>query len=298
MNKFLSMIDDRWNAGARVCIGLDSEVSKLPEYYRQHGSRQALFNQHIVDATKDIALAYKPNIAFYPGRSGLDQLVRTVQIIRDIAPNVPIILDAKRADIGNTNRGYVMEAFEEIDADAVTVNPYFGMEAMKPFLERDDKGIIILCRTSNVGSDEFQSLMVEVPEQVFSYICSKMSADHRGFSMPKRMPMHQYVAWRVAYLWNTLGNCALVVGATFPKELSEVRRIVGDMPILAPGIGTQGGDVEKTVQNGLNSLKRGLIINSSSGIIFASSGPDFAHEAYRKTSELTTAIKRSVNIHT
>jgi orotidine-5'-phosphate decarboxylase len=276
--KFFEMLDYRWGIGARVCVGLDSNPDKLPDHMRvedEYGDVCA-FNQAIVNATKDFALAYKPNIAFYSGiwhSAAQEALKNTVGYIREVAPTVPIILDSKRADIGNTNDGYVEEAFLAFEADAVTVNPYFGMEAMKPFLEQKDKGIIVLCRTSNPGSAEFQDLIL-------------VAADPPNRSML----LCQYVAQRVARYWNYNGNCALVVGATYPAELKSVREIVGDMWLLVPGVGAQGGDVEKVVRNGVNSKGHGLIINSSSGIIFASQGEDFAEVARRKTLELTEQI--------
>ncbi len=192
--------------------------------------------------------------------------------IHTVAPDVPVILDAKDMDIGNTNTGYVRMAFEYCQADAITINPYLGMEAAQPFLDQKDKGIIVLCRTSNKGSGEFQDLLIK-----------------------SDMPLYQYVASRVAKYWNKNGNCALVVGATYPNELAQVRRIVGDMPILIPGIGVQGGDVEATVKAGRDSRGQGMIINASRSIIFASNGPDFAEAARRETLKLHNLINQYRN---
>jgi orotidine-5'-phosphate decarboxylase len=286
--KFFKMLEKRWAAGARVCVGLDSDPAKLPIGYRLTGGygMVAAFNTDIIIATKKIALAYKPNIAFYSGKyhgEAQAALHETITSIRQSAPGVPIILDAKRADIGNTNVGYVAEAFEAFDADAITVSPYFGMEAMKPFLEQKDKGIIVLCRTSNKGAGEFQDLFVRPPEQ-----------EATQWNIWPGLSLHEYVAHRVAHYWNYNGNCALVVGATAPEQLGQIRKIVGDMWILIPGIGTQGGDVEALVCNGLNSRGSGIIINSSSGIIFASGGPDFAHAAYNEADKLTDKINGSL----
>lgn len=219
------------------------------------------FNRLIIEATADLVHCYKPNIAFYSGafRSEAQEvLAHTIDDIRDIAPSVPIILDFKRADIGNTNVGYVAEAFEAFGADAATINPYFGMEAMKPFLDQKDKGIIVLCRTSNPGAGEFQDVTLVATDP------------------PNRsMQMYEYVAHRVASRWNYNGNCALVVGATAPEELRRVRDIVGDMTILIPGYGKQGGDLAASVLNGVNSKKSGIIINESSSVIFAANGVNF-----------------------
>lgn len=210
-----------------VCVGLDQGEFE--------------FNQKIIDQTHDLVCAYKPNFAFYEalGVKGWENLKKTVEYLQRYHSGVVTIADAKRADIGNTNMGYVTSIFDELGFDAVTINPYFGQEAIQPFLDRKDKGIIILCKTSNPGSGEFQDLIWEK------------------------------VAINVTKNWNKNNNCALVVGATYPEELKKVREIVGEMTLLVPGIGAQGGDVEKTVKAGLNSQKAGMIINSSRGIIFS-----------------------------
>ncbi len=182
---------------------------------------------------------------------------------------MPIILDAKRGDIDSTNKGYIKYAFDYLGVDAITVHPYLGQQALKPFLERIDKGIFVLCRTSNRGAGEFQDLPVG------------------------KKTLYQVVAQKVVKEWNKKGNCMLVVGATYPEELVKVRKIVGEMTILVPGIGSQGGDVEKTVKAGLNSKKRGLIINSSRAIIFASCDKDFAEKAREKTKKL----QKTINLH-
>jgi orotidine-5'-phosphate decarboxylase len=210
-----------------VCVGLDQGEFK--------------FNKKIIDQTHDLVCAYKPNFAFYEarGESGWRDLRLTVEYLQKKYPGIITIADAKRADIGNTNQGYVKAIFDELGFDAVTINPYFGREALQPFLDRQDKGVIILCKTSNPGSREFQD------------------------------GLWQKVAEHVAKDWNVNKNCLLVVGATYPEELKQVRQIVGEMTLLVPGIGAQGGDVAKTVTAGLNSKKSGLIINSSRGIIFS-----------------------------
>ena len=275
---FRQMLEDQWSRGKFVCVGLDSDFKKIPECMHRYNGKGEIgvadtivaFNRMLVEATKYFVCAYKPNIAFYEmyGAEGISALQRTISDIHRISPNVPVILDAKRADIGNTNAGYVSAAFDLLRADAITVHPYLGAEALQPFLERTDKGIIVLCRTSNPGAGEFQDLDVNGE------------------------PLYRFVARRVADIWNKNDNCALVVGATYPDELSEVRKIVGDMPILVPGIGAQGGDVEKTVTAGKNSHGHGMIINSSRGIIFASKGIDFASVAHEKAEELNNLIKQ------
>lgn len=288
MSTFMDMIRAKWDEGKFVCVGLDSSESKLPASQflllwqdGYNGDRpQFAFNRAIVDATKDLVLAYKPNLAFYRGSYGKGVLRDTIAYILEKAPDVPVILDAKQADIGNTNDGYVEEDFGWYGAHAVTVHPYLGMEAMKPYLDRADKGIIVLCRTSNPGSGEFQDLPVKRTGH------PDAPNDHIEYAQP----LYQIVASNVATSWNYNGNCQLVVGATYPEELAQVRKIVGDLPILIPGIGAQGGDLEATVKAGRDSQGQGMIINSSRGIIFASNGADFAEAARTETLKLHEAI--------
>ncbi|MDB5187502.1 MAG: pyrF [Candidatus Kaiserbacteria bacterium] len=290
---FMELIEAKWNAGKFVCLGLDSELKRVPrEYLRSarfcrgaYASDAVLeFNKIIVDMTHNIVGAYKPNAAYYEtlGDHGMVILRKTIEYINEVAPDVPVIYDAKRADIGNTNRGYVVSAFEKLCADAITVNPYFGgEEALSPFLAMKDKGIIVLCRTSNSGAGELQDLPILIGER---------EAQMTNFRKGTTVPFYQFVAARVSRSWNKNGNCALVVGATAPHELGEVRNIVGEMPILVPGIGTQGGDIAATLTQGLDACGQGLIINSSSGLIFADNGPDFAEATRRATFRLHQQI--------
>jgi len=270
---FMELLRDRWANGTCVCVGLDSELERIPSAAQLLGIAETIlaFNQKIVDATNDLVCAFKPNVAFYEayGNGGIAALKQTIAYIHTVAPDVPVILDAKRGDIGSTNAGYVEAAFSFLQVDAITVHPYLGAEALQPFLARAEKGIIVLCRTSNPGAGEFQDLSVNRGE-----------------------PLYRFVARRVAGVWNKNGNCALVVGATYPDELREVRGLVGDMPILIPGVGAQGGDVEKTVKAGKDSRGQGMIVNSSRSIIFASSGPDFAEAARRETLKLRDQINQ------
>jgi orotidine-5'-phosphate decarboxylase len=277
----MEMLQEQWDRGRFVCVGLDSDERKIPSTDKlpinQGGFNpdrpQFAFNRAIVDATKYLACAYKPNLAFYRGSYGKDVLTDTIAYIKSVAHDIPVILDAKQADIGNTNDGYVEEDFDYYGADAVTVHPFLGMEAMRPFLNRADKGIIVLCRTSNEGASELQDQPVPSP-------------DGNG-----TVPLYQLLAHNVSQQWNMNGNCGVVVGATYPEELSHVRQIVGDgFPILIPGIGAQGGELEATVHAGCDSNGQGMIINSSRGIIFASSGEDFAEAARSETQKLHEAI--------
>ncbi|HRH31052.1 MAG TPA: orotidine-5'-phosphate decarboxylase [Candidatus Paceibacterota bacterium] len=264
-----------------VCVGLDVDLYKIPQHIKNmyDGNIRVSyqFNKAIIDATKDLVSAYKPNLAFYMsmGIDGIATLQNICRYIKDNTPNVPIILDAKYGDIGNTNEHYAKFAFDYIGADAVTVHNYMGSEAMKPFLDRKDKGIIVLCKTSNGGSGEFQDLYVMIDTN-------------------QNKPMSEIVAATVFHKWNANGNCLLVVGATCPKELKAIREIVGDMGILSPGAGSQGGELEKVIENGLNSKGQGLIINSSRDVIYASSGKDFAEAARAKVIEMNNKIDISI----
>jgi orotidine-5'-phosphate decarboxylase len=268
----MEMLKARWEQGKSVCVGLDSELGKIPAEvkYPSKLDRIRAFNRAIIEHTSDLVCAYKVNLAFYvaQGIEGILALYHTVSEANAIAPEVPIILDAKYADIGNTNVGYVEQAFGYLHADAVTLNPYFGKEALEPFLAQKDKGCIIVCRSSNVGAGEFQNLLVG------------------------GVPLYRVVALNVACAWNENGNCAVVVGATYPDELRAVRKIVGDMPILVPGIGAQGGDLEATVAAGKDSRGQGMIIAASRSIIFAGGGQNFAEAARRETQRLHDAINR------
>lgn len=278
---FRALLEEQWGRNNFVCVGLDTDYDKIPPSSDHGGDTVNVilsFNKRIIKATYDLVCAFKLNVAFYEakGRGGLEALRETISYIQHVIVDVPVILDFKRADIGNTNLGYVEMAFREMNADAVTVHPYLGAEALRPFLDWTDKGIFVLCRTSNNGAGEFQDLNVigsEVPEG-------------------KNMPLYQYVAHRVVHKWNKRLNCGLVVGATYPEELQQVREIAPEMPILIPGIGAQGGDVEKTVRAGKDGRNAGMIINSSRGIIFASNGADFAEAARNETLKLRELINQ------
>jgi orotidine-5'-phosphate decarboxylase len=239
-----------------LCVGLDGSLERLPEQFRQAEYPLFAFNQWIIEQTHRYAAAYKPNMAFYEARGeiGLRELRMTLDYLREKYPDILTICDAKRADIGNTSEAYAKAIFDELGFDSVTLHPYLGRDAIMPFLEREEKACIILCRTSNEGAGEFQDLMVG------------------------KKRLWQVVAETVANEWNEHGNCMLVVGATYPNEMRIVREAVGEMTLLVPGIGVQGGNVEQTVTAGLNSAGRGLIINGSRGIIFAEDPAKAARE--------------------
>ncbi|MBN1689874.1 MAG: orotidine-5'-phosphate decarboxylase [Dehalococcoidia bacterium] len=244
-----------------LCVGLDPDPSKLPvkDVFE--------FNRAIIDATSDLVCCYKPNLAFYEalGIRGLQALKKTVAYIpRDI----PVIGDAKRGDIGNTAAAYARALFDYYKFDAVTVNPYLGYDSVKPFLDYRNKGIFVLCRTSNSSASDFQDLV-----------------DNFG------MKFYQSVALRAGD-WNKGGNIGLVVGATYPDELKEIRKLCPDMPLLIPGIGAQGGDLEMSVRYGVNASGEMAIIVAARQVIYASKGPDFAQAARAAARELRDSINK------
>lgn len=255
-----------------LCVGLDPDMSKIPASVGGSGPRERIvaFNRSIVDATRDLVCAFKLNSAFYEahGDQGFAALRETVFHIRDAAPDVPVILDAKRGDIGNTNDAYAEAVFGYLSVDAITMHPYLGREALQPMLDHADKGIFVLCRTSNAGAGEFQDLSVE------------------------GKPLYQVVAEHVVGGWNGNGNCGLVVGATYPDELKAVRGIAPDMPILIPGVGAQDGNLAKSVAAGKNAQGTGMIIAASRAIIFASSGADYIEAARAAAEALDGAIRK------
>lgn len=254
-----------------LCIGLDPNMEMLPEHLQSDPQAYINFNKAIVDATADLVCAYKPNSAFYEARGaqGVEELKATCDYIRSKYPDIPIILDFKRGDIGSTNDQYSKFAFDYIAADAITIQPYMGREAVSPFLDKKDKGIFILLRTSNPGSGELQDLGIGDQKLYLKLLDGIISS------------------------WNANGNCMVVVGATYPEELAEIRKAAGDdMIFLVPGIGAQGGDVEATVKAGVNSSGRGIIVNSARDIIYASSAEDYAEAAKQRAVEVRDEINK------
>ncbi len=252
------MIIEKYNQRAKeinslLCVGLDSDFDKIPERFKAMEFPQFEFNKYIIELTHEFAAAFKMNIAFYEARGdqGIKELKMTMDYLQKNHSDIFLICDSKRGDIGNTNQGYVYELFDWLGFDAVTLHPYLGGESLSPFLERADKGCIIMGRNSNPGAGEFQDLLVQ----------------HSGLN--KTVPLWQIVAENVSQKWNKNNNCMLVVGATYPEEMKKIREITGDMTFLVPGIGAQGGSVSEVMKAGLNQSGLGLIINSSRGIIFA-----------------------------
>ena len=235
-------------SGSLLCVGLDPDPAKLPGDCAQDSQPLLAFNRRIVDATADLAAAYKPQIAFYSALGKESELLASIRYIRERAPHALVILDAKRNDIGHTAEAYAREAFDRYGADAVTVNPYLGDDSVRPFLTRPDRGAILLCRTSNPGARDFQDLLID------------------------GLPLYRHVAARANREWNGSANLMLVVGATYPAEMAELRRAHPALWFLVPGIGAQGGDLDSTLAAGLNAEGTGMLISSSRGIIYAGGG--------------------------
>jgi orotidine-5'-phosphate decarboxylase len=262
---FHERLKQAWDATeSLVCVGLDPDSAKIPERFAQSSQPIFAFNKEIIDATHDVACAYKPQIAFYSAIGVERQLEATIGYIRDRAPHAIVILDAKRGDVGNTANAYAAEAFERYRADAVTVNPYMGEDSVRPFIKDASRAAIILCRTSNSGARDFQDLLVE------------------------GKPVYQHVAQRAAREWNQLKNVLFVVGATYPEEMSILRKAHPEVTFLVPGIGAQGGDLKATLDNGLDANKQGLLISSSRQIIFAGE-----QAAIRKAAE---SLRNEINV--
>ena len=267
---FSQLLSDAWQRrDSLVCVGLDPDPAKFPPMFAERDDALFAFCRDIVDATAEFACAFKPQIAYFAAHNGGEAaLQRLIAHIIGAHPDVPVILDAKRGDIGSTAEQYAVEAFDRFGADAVTLNPYMGRDSADPFLQRNERGCVFLCHTSNPGARDFQELLVD------------------------GAPLYQHVARTIASEWNADGNCALVVGATFPQELKLIRGIVGDMPLLIPGVGAQGGDVAAVVRNGATADGAGLMINSSRGILYASSGAGYAEAAADAARDLRDAINR------
>lgn len=249
-----------------VSVGLDIDKSKMPDFlFKESKCPYVDFNKQIIDKTKDLVCAYKINMAFYEVLEDGNKILK--ETIDHIPDDIVVILDGKRNDIGNTARMYAQSLFDFFKADSATVNPYLGLDGVKPFLDYSDKCSFILCRTSNSSARDFQDLKIQ------------------------NVPLYEKIALKIKE-WNSeYGNCGAVVGATYPKELKKIREILGeDVPFLIPGIGKQGGDVEKTVRNGTNSEGSMTVINSSRGIIYAGSNNDFALKSREKTKELKNEI--------
>ncbi len=265
---FIEKLKKAWEKNnSLVCVGLDPDLSKLPECVKDKEFPIFEFNKQIIDATHDLVCSYKPQVAYYAGQDAEKELKMTIDYIHANYPEIPVIFDSKRGDIGSTADMYAKEAFDRYNADSVTVNPYMGTDTLKPFLDYAERGVIALCRTSNPSGDEIQNLIVE------------------------DKAIYKHVAKMANEKWNYNNNILLVVGATYPAELGEIREICPDIPFLVPGIGAQGGDIEAVLKVGLTADKAGLVINSSRGIIYAGNGEDFA----QKSREATETLRNTIN---
>lgn len=263
---FMTTLSDAWRRNdSLLCVGLDPEPGRLPAGL---DGEEGIFTfcRDIVDATAGVVCAFKPQIAHFAAQRAEGALERLIRHIHERHPGIPVILDAKRGDIGSTATHYAAEAFDRYEADAVTLNPYLGRDSIEPFLNRAGKGVILLCRTSNPGGADFQAM------------------DCGG------RPLYLRVAETIAREWNENGNCALVTGATWPEELGRVREVVGDMPLLVPGIGAQGGDVKAVMAHGGTRDGHGLMISSSRAIIYASAESDFAEVAHRAADDMRKLV--------
>ncbi len=271
---FHAQLDRSWAAaGSMLCVGLDPDPARFPAHLGTGLDAVQRFCVEIVDATAHVACAFKPQIAYFASIGAEAQLEAVCAHIRSEHPDRTLILDAKRGDIGSTADHYAREAFQRYGAHAVTGNPYRGTDSIEPFFDprnnADGGGVILLCRTSNPGGDDLQSLV---------------ATDDAGSGRP----LYVHVADRVATQWSQLGDCGLVVGATYPTELADVRSIVGDLPLLVPGIGAQGGDPATVREHGATPDGRGLMVSSSRAILYASDGDD-STEAARAEAERTAS---------
>jgi len=247
-----------------ICLGLDLDTKRMPQDYRDSIKGMFDFASKIIEATSDKVCAYKPNLAFYEslGAEGLSLLKL---ILERIPEDIPIILDGKRGDISNTASHYAHFLFDVLKGDWVTLNPYMGYDSMRPFLEYKDRGVFVLCLTSNTGSKDFQLLQLE------------------------GKPLYKIVAEKVSY-WNKEQNCGLVVGATHPEQLDEIREIAVDMPLLIPGVGAQGGALEKAAQSGTADFTKVAVINVSRSVLYASTENDFAQRARQELEKLNSVV--------
>lgn len=270
---FLEKLRAAWrDQNSLLCVGIDPDLPRLPGHFEKSKGSVFAFAKAIIDATSDLVCAYKPQIAYFSAISAEQQLEQITAYIRERHPHIPIILDAKRGDIGSTAALYAREAFERYQADAVTVNPYLGYDAIEPFLRYKERGIVLLCRTSNPGAGDIQDLPVE------------------------GVPLYERVAALASGAWNANGNCLLVAGASWPSQLERIRSLVGDMPLLVPGVGIQGGDVEQLVKAGQSTDGSGLIVSASRSVLYAGSGFDFAQAAREEALRLRNLINQFRNL--
>ena len=264
---FIEKLKNRWTqSNSLLCVGLDPDFDRFPLSIKEKKNPYFEFCTAIVDATAEFACAFKPQIAYFASCGAEGELKDIIDYIHEKHPDIPVVLDSKRGDIGSTAKHYAKEAFVRYGADAVTLSPYMGFDSVQPYLEYEDRGAILLCRTSNPGGNDIQMLQVD------------------------GKPIYQRVAELAAGPWNLNGQLGLVVGATYPAEIAAVRGIVGDLPLLVPGVGAQGGDINACVTAGITAEKTGMMINSSRAILYASKGEDFKEAAARVAKETRDKI--------
>ena len=256
-----------------LCVGLDPEPAKFPGAWKGDAGRIFDFCSAIVDATKDLVIAFKPQIAYFAANRAEDALERLMAHIHHVAPDVPVILDAKRGDVGSTAQQYAREAFERYRADALTLSPFMGFDSIEPYLEYEGKGLILLCRTSNPGGSDLQAQRLQSGEALYEHIARLAQGP-----------------------WNRSGQLGLVVGATFPAEIESVRALAPTLPLLIPGVGAQGGDAQATVRAGWRA-DGPIIVNSSRAVLYAGEGDDFA-DAARRVAQATRRLLNQARNHT
>ncbi len=275
---FSQKVQSRWDRSLFLCVGLDGSADKLPSFLASQAGEDGLFefNRQLIEATAEFTAVYKPNIAFYEqsGPPGLVALKRTCDWLKSRYPEIPILLDAKRGDLANTNESYAAAFFNYYKVDAVTVQPYMGAGVLAPFLDRPEKSVFVLCHTSNPDSAQIQGLTVAA------------TGDY-----PAEPLYHRVARLASSSEWNYNGNIGLVAGATFPAELREIRELAPHLPFLIPGIGAQGGDINQVLEYGLDERGAGVLINASRSIIYASKGEDFAEAAAREAANLARAMR-------
>lgn len=276
-SSFNQLLQDRWNDERLVCVGLDPDLDRLPDSVRipsNTAESVISFNTSIIDATHEFASSYKPNSAYYEklGLEGVKALIETITYVKRNYPAIPVILDGKRGDIGTSTEAYESAAFDVFDADAATVNPYFGRVALQSFLSHVDKGVIVMGANTDPGAGEFQDLPIPA----------------RGGG---HEPLYKHICRQVSESWNINGNCAVTACATQPEKVAQIRSVIGDMPILLLGAGAQGGDIIESVNVGIGVDNFGLIVNSSRSIIYASPDNDFAEAANAATRTLNDTLR-------
>lgn len=270
---FIEKLKNRWTqSNSLLCVGLDPDFDRFPLSIKEKKNPYFEFCTAIVDATAEFACAFKPQIAYFASCGAEGELKDIIDYIHEKHPDIPVVLDSKRGDIGSTAKHYAKEAFVRYGADAVTLSPYMGFDSVQPYLEYEDRGAILLCRTSNPGGNDIQMLQVD------------------------GKPIYQRVAELASGPWNLNGQLGLVVGATYPNEIAAVRTIVGDLPLLVPGVGAQGGDINACVTAGVTKDMTGMMINSSRAILYASKAEDFKEAAARIAQETRDKINAARNL--